>query len=318
MSIVLRLCANTTGTVDDRRRALDIALETFEKCESYCGVSPNVFVYTAMLHAINCLTALKDLRVEGVWPAERGRDILEEMMQRFQQGDDSCRPDAHVVSIVLRLCANTTGTVDDRRRALDIALETFEKCESYYGVSPNGFAYIATLEAITCLTATKDVCVEGCRHAEQGRDILEAMMQRFQQGDDSCRPDAHVVSIVLRLCANTTGTVDDRRRALDIALETFQKCESCFGVSRSSVVYTGMLHAINCLSSSNDQRWELLEKVFEECRTLGHVSVAVKRTMHRGGASHCLSGLTASSSRQVPHKHRPRSSSVGRGPDGTT
>ena len=42
-------------------------------------------------------------------------------------------------------------------------------------------------------------------------------MQRSRQGSTSCRPTAHLVSIVLKLRSATTCTEDDRRRALDIA-----------------------------------------------------------------------------------------------------
>jgi len=42
-------------------------------------------------------------------------------------------------------------------------------------------------------------------------------MQRSGKGSTSCRPTAHLVSIVLKLRSATTCTEDDRRRALDIA-----------------------------------------------------------------------------------------------------
>ena len=281
---------------ESRDDAMDRATAFFEKMkcqDSYAN--PDACSYAILLDAM--------LRSKGCRHAERGRDLLEEMMERFQQGDESCRPNVHNVSVVLKLCAYTTGTEDDRRRALDIALETFRKCESYYGVSPNHFVYSAMLHAYSRLAEHQQS--NACQLAEQGLRILEEMMQRFQQGDESCRPNVHNVSVVLKLCAETNGTDDDRRRAQDIALETFQKCESYYGVSPNHFVYSAMLHATNRLTASEDERLELLEKVFEECRALGLVSDAAVRIMHRGGASHFLSGLSAFSSRQVPHKDRP-------------
>ena len=145
----------------------------------------------------------------------------------------------------------------------------------------------------------------GCKYAERGLILLEEMMQRFQQVDESCRPIPSVVSAVLKLCADTSGTEDDRRRALDIAMETFQKCESYYEVSPNHFVYSAVLHAINRLTASENQNLELHEKVFDECRALGYVSAAAVSIVRRGGASHCLSGLTASSSYRVPHRDRP-------------
>ena len=187
---------------------------------------------------------------------------------------------------------------ESRDDAMDRATAFFEKmkCQDSYA-NPDACSYAILLDAM--------LRSKGCRHAERGRDLLEEMMERFQQGDESCRPNVHNVSVVLKLCAYTTGTEDDRRRALDIALETFRKCESYYGVSPNHFVYSAMLHATNRLTASEDERLELLEKVFEECRALGLVSDAAVRIMHRGGASHFLSGLSAFSSRQVPHKDRP-------------
>ena len=324
LNVVLEALAREAR--DDSMDRATAFLEKMKCQDTYA--KPNATSYTILLDALS--------RSEASRQAELGRDLLEGMMQRFQQGDTSCRPDPHVVSVVLKLCAGTNGTDDDKRRALDIALEIFRKCESHFGVSPNHFVYNALLHTINRLAVSQDQRLEllenvfeiytkpsassytiylnalsrseGFRHADRGRDLLEKMMQRFQQGDGSCRPDAHVMLAVLKLCAYTNGTDDDRRRALAIALEIFRKCESHFGVSPNHFVYGAMLYAINRLASSKDrrsERLELLEKVFDECRAKGYVSVAVLAVMHQGGASHMFKMLSASSSRKVPHKDRP-------------
>ena len=188
-----------------------------------------------------------------------------------------------------------------RDDAMDRATAFLEKmkCHDIYA-KPDVQSYAVLLNSLSCS--------QGCRQAERGRDLLEDMMQRFQQGDESCRPNAYVISRFLKLCASTGGTDDDQRRALDIALEIFRKCESFFGFPPNHILYNIMLYTINHLTASENQRserLELLEKVFEECQAAGCVSIVTLAAMRQGGASHCYSGLTKSSSRRVPHKDRP-------------
>ena len=52
-----------------------------------------------------------------------------------------------------------------------------------YGVSPDRIVYSAMLHAISRVAAPF-----GCKFAELGRSVLEVLMRRVQQGDESCRP----------------------------------------------------------------------------------------------------------------------------------
>ena len=188
-----------------------------------------------------------------------------------------------------------------RDDSMDRAMAFFEKmkCQDIFA-NPDSYSYAILLDALSRCG--------GWQQAERGRDLLEDMMQRCQQGDTSCRPNTRVVSGVLKLCACTNGTDNDRRRALDIALEIFWKCKSYFGVWPNHLVHIAMLHTINRLVASENrrsERLEVLENVFEECRARGEVSVAAVTAMREGGASHCLSRLTASCCRRVPHQYRP-------------
>ena len=210
-------------------------------------------------------------------------------------------------SKVLRdiLCLNAVLealTREARDDSMDRAMEFFEKmkCQDIYA-KPDAQSYTILLDALSRS--------EGCQHAERARNLLEEMLQRFQQGDQSCRPDASVVSIVLKVCGCTNGTDDDRRQARGIALDIFRKCESYFGVTPNHLVYSAMLDAIICLAgvskAQRSERLELLEEVFEECQAKGYVSDAVVTVMRQGGANHCLIRLNAYSCRRVELQDRP-------------
>ena len=79
-----------------------------------------------------------------------------------------------------------------RDDAMDRVMAFFErmKCQDTYA-KPDAYSYTIVMDALSRS--------EGCRHAERGGDLLEEMMQRFQQGDESSRPNSFVVIAVLKL-----------------------------------------------------------------------------------------------------------------------
>ena len=262
----------------ERTESMDRCAEIIQRMQKH-GSQPSMVSYGKVLHA----AGLRGL----------GDQALAFLDQYALDSNFPLHHDVHCLNAVLE--ALTREVRDD---AMDRAMAFFEKMKHQDNYAkPDVYSYTILMD---WLSRTK-----GCRHAERGRNLLAEMMQRFQQGDESCRPNAHVVSVVLKLCSATGGTDHNRRRALDTALETFRKCESHFGVSPNAYVYGAVLHAIHRLAASQDQRLDLLGEVFEECRAQGYVSVAAVTIMRKGGASHGLSNLTALASRQVPHRDRP-------------
>ena len=263
-----------------RTDAIDRCSEIIQRMQKH-GCQPSMESYSKILHTA----------------ARRGRGSQALALLELYALSSNAPLYRHVRSLnaVLEALAR-----ESRHGALDRATAFFEMMkfqESY--ANPNVYSYSILLDALLRSEGM------GCRHAERGRGLLEEMMQRFRQGEQSCRPDTHIVSAVLKLCGGTMGTEDERGRALEIALETFWTCESIYGVPPNYYVYNETLLAIDRLAASKDQRMELLEKVFEECQAGGHVSVVTFNIMRRGGAGHCLSRLTAHSSRHVPHRDRP-------------
>ena len=262
----------------ERTESMDRCAEVIQRMQKY-GCQPSIALYCRVVQAA----------------IQRG--LVDQAQSLLQQ----LTLDSNILlhrNVRIFNCVLEALAWESRDDAMDRAMAFLEKMKSQdVYAKPDSFSYTILLDA---LSRSK-----GPRHAERGRGLLEEMMQRFQQGDESCRPHARVVSLVVKLCANTSGTDDDRRRALDIALETVRKCESYYGVLPDYCAYSALLHATDRLTATEDQRLELLQKVFEECRALGLVSAAAVRIMRRGGASHCLTGLTAFSSLQVPHHDRP-------------
>lgn len=70
---------------------------------------------------------------------------------------------------------------ESRNDAIDRGMSFLEKMnrqDSY--ANPDAISYRILFRAL--------MRSEGCRHAERGRGLLEEMMQRVRQGDESCRP----------------------------------------------------------------------------------------------------------------------------------
>ena len=314
-------CANVKGAPEKAEAILQELLSLHDQT-SLVDFQPNLALWhvmqTVWLNATKrsesmdrCAEVVQRMQRHGCQPTSQSYGIILQAATRRRLGDQAlallerCNAldldfplhrNVYYLNAVLEALA-----MEPRHDSMDRATAFFEKmkCEDIYA-KPDAYSYTILLEAL--------LRSKGRQHAERGRDLLEEMMQHFQQGNESCRPNVHVVLVVLRLCASSNDTDDDRRRALDIALETFRKCESYFGVSPNHLVYSAMLNAINRLAASENQRserLELLEKVFEECCALGHVSALTLRIMRQGGASHCLSGLTSYSCREVPKRCRP-------------
>ena len=190
---------------------------------------------------------------------------------------------------------------EPRVDALDRATAFIEKMKSHDDyANPDGHSYTVLLEALSRF--------EDGRQAERGRDLLEGMMQSFQEGDESCRPDDFVVSAVLKLCASTKGTDDNRHQALVIALGIFRNCESHYGVTPNQFVYGAMLIAINRLVVSEDRRSErlqLLKTVSEMCRVRGHMSNLVLTVLRKGTREKPARLSPATASPSSPHLRPP-------------
>ena len=265
----------------ERTESADRCANIIELMQKH-GCKPKINSYGKVLHAAGH---------RGL-----GQQALKLLVQYAHDSNLRLLRDVRALNSVLEALAR-----EARDDSMDRALAFFEKMkveDSY--AKPNCFSYSILLDKLSSF--------EGRGHAERGRDLLEEMMQRFHQGHKDCRPDTYCVSAAIKVCGGTTGTEDDRRRALDIALETFRKYESYCGLPPNRYVYNAMLRAITCLTASEGQRserLELLEKVFLECQAAGHVSEITVTIMLEGGASHCLSRLTTSSCREVPYHRRP-------------
>lgn len=91
---------------------------------------------------------------------QRGHALLEEMMERYRDGDTALRPDALVLAVLLKSCARTTvvaldqGNQAENRKVLLMALQTLELLETGEFGSPNDVMYASALRTVSRLTGT--------------------------------------------------------------------------------------------------------------------------------------------------------------------
>jgi hypothetical protein len=76
-------------------------------------------------------------------------NILKEMKQLYQAGDEKLRPNVVVANAVMNACAYTMGEVSERNRALEIAHKVLKSMESGEYGKPDQITYGTFLKVCT-------------------------------------------------------------------------------------------------------------------------------------------------------------------------
>lgn len=139
------------------------------------------------------------------------------------------------------------------------------------------------------------------------------MIDRYEAGDVTLKPDVVVYTIVIKACAHTRGTPQEKQKALEMALDAIETLETSLEYGPpNDVAYSTLITAICKLSESTVQREQLLEVAFRKCADRGLVSVNVVREINRWGSRRLFRRLANNTnqvhpdwSQNVPAELRP-------------
>lgn len=128
------------------------------------------------------------------------------------------------------------------------------------------------------------------RKATIAYKYLGDVISRYSKGDTDLKPNIFLFNAVLWVCATTKGPLVERKRALDIALETFNETKAY--ASPDSYTYSTLLLSYSNLSEENNDRYNQGSRIFEECCEKGrvdyHVLKQLRLCLSRAGFANLL------------------------------
>lgn len=220
---------------------------------------------------------------------ERALDLFEWLEEQSNQGHPELCPNTLTYNIVLCALAR-----DSRPNVEEVAEELFRKMEKN-GVPQNQVSLTYLIDAWS-----KSDRPDKAQHAHS---LLMEMMQRDKDGEHSIHPDVVIFSVVLKACAQTDGTIDDKRKALDLAFDTFRLMEGF--EPPNDMIFSTLMVAINRLATSASERTEMLDSIFKQCCESGWVSEQVMHSMTRGAGRLVPKAFNPRWSRRVAKRHKP-------------
>jgi len=263
------------------------------------GLIPNRYTYTAVMSA---------LAKTGM--PEKAERLLETMMQIYQKGNESLKPDTVSFSCVMDGWARISHV--DKPYAADRALALLEKMKSLEreGMGPNSRTYTSVLSAIAksgtweaCETARAILQDMEYEASDNGRMNLQpstihynAVLHAYarspradkalkassflsymrQHPNRQCRPDSISYNSVLMACANAFGNEELKQRSYNIAKEVFRRTiHGDDNVGPSSTTFVHFCKASRRLVLNEKLRLAALKKAMRLCCNFGMLNNVV-------------------------------------------
>jgi len=232
---------------------------------------PNRIVYNALIDAWS-----KSNEVGAALRAEQ-------TLMKMEKYND-VRPDVVSYNAVLNAWARFANGVDgsnakDRIAAAQRAQQILEHMEGLGSIKDkednegdDDNDEVVKPDAISYNTVLKAWARSGHPSAAFfAQQILQRMEELYSQtGDESIRPNVFSYTTTINAAAYAGGTIDERQKTYQIALDAFQKiCESNYD-RPSHVTYGTMFRAVANLSSFLDI--ETIKTIWHRCREEGQVS----------------------------------------------
>ena len=107
--------------------------------------------------------------------------------------------------------------------------------------------------------------------AERANTLFQAMVNAYQNGDDSLRPNIVAVNAVMNACAYTSGDAMSQNRAMEIAHERLKDVESSDYASPDQVTYGTFLKVCANQMPDCSTRQQIIEVIFKKCAHGGQV-----------------------------------------------
>lgn len=283
-SIVLQALTTSHGATAAAR-----ALQLLETMEQNDNLAPNAVTYTTVM------TALSKCGYKNAAP--EAEKLLNRMIERYNGGDDDCKPDTVAFTAVISCWARGFEHEHADERTLKL-LEVMKNGDD--DAKPNAMTYTSVLKSLA-----RSRKATACQKAE---DLLEEMEQAYQNGNAALQPtsihynvamDVYAMSpnydkaskayqlyrqmgqrnhtqpnivsynTLLRACANTFGHPAAKETGLSIATEAFSAILNSDKIKASSITLFFFIKAVRKLVKSEKDSMAMIRKSFKYCCKLG-------------------------------------------------
>lgn len=119
--------------------------------------------------------------------------------------------------------------------------------------------------------------------AERANNLFRSMVQAYEAGNASLRPNVVAVNAVLNACAYTSGDVMAQNRAMEIAHKLFRDLESSNFGSPDQVTYGTFLKVCANQMPDCSTRQQIIEVIFKKCVRDGQVGNLVLQQLKAMG-----------------------------------
>ncbi len=119
--------------------------------------------------------------------------------------------------------------------------------------------------------------------AERANNLFRAMVQAYEDGNASLKPNVIAVNAVMNACAYTSGDVMAQNRAMEIAHKLFKDLESSKYGSPDQVTYGTFLKVCANQMPDCSTRQQIIDVILKKCIRDGQVGNLVLQQLKAMG-----------------------------------
>lgn len=298
-------------------------LERMEReCESRPEVTPNAKTYTCVICAM-----AKSRRQTDALEANR---ILERMWSRYQDGDNSAKPDAVAFTAVISCWSSINQQHGRDYGADEVVLELLERMKTlgeqgHEDMAPNARTYTSVLKTLSnsqksyaydkamwLLDEMETSFQEGNLAVEPSNFHYNAILDLIARGSfldkvgpatelfremkalgrESVRPNIITYNSLLRVCANTYGGSEEKQEALKLAIELFRKVLRDDSMEASSITFLFFFKCVRKHGRVDPQfQLKVFQHSFDYCCKRGLLSDYILAQLKMALTADVLKGL---------------------------
>ena len=213
--------------------------------EGSADVCPNTVSYNAVMNAW-----AKD-REKGA--AQRAEAILNHMLKLNEGGREECRPNTISFTAVIDAWAKSGD-----KNAYEHASKLFQQMQSMgKAAEPNSVTHNSLINALA-VSSVPD-------KATKALDILLEMTNMANKGNRDVAPTIITYSAVVKACARAPGNREAKRKALRVALETFDKLRRTSQLASADPMVYDPLFITIANASKGKEYAKVATQVFNFC-----------------------------------------------------
>ena len=205
--------------------------------------------------------------------AERCQALLDEMLDKYNRGDDAVKPSPSTFEYVINALWKSGGPNVQQEAAYFLQLMEDKYAAGEVDLAPTAAAYTSAINAMA-RSELPDKAVKA-------KEFLQRAKRQVKSGNVCAKLDASLYTAVLNACAFTKGSHDDRATALAIAQEVEAELHASPSLYWDSFAFNTLLQVYGYLVRDESERTRLSSGLFKRCCEKGLVDKQLLATLRR-------------------------------------